>query len=176
MITAELAEHAARVTEFWSLVQRGNPAECWPWTGYQEDGYGRFFYAGRMRGSHELAVTFTTGERRAPELDTCHACHNPLCCNPHHLRFDTRASNVADMDRAGRRINSSAKLSAEDVRTMRVRRAHGARQQDLAEQFGVSDGQVSMIIRGQRWKCAGGPIETERQYHRGRRNDDHGSG
>jgi hypothetical protein len=175
VITREQAAHAARVTEFWSFVQRGTPAECWPWTGYQEDGYGRFFYEGRMRGAHELAVTFTTGEVRAPELDTCHACHNPICCNPHHVRFDTRRSNVADMDSAGRRVNGTAKLTAEDVRTMRVRRAHGARQLDLAREYGVTDGQVSMIIRGLRWKNAGGPIETERKYRRGGRNttDDH---
>ena len=35
----------------------------------------------------------------------------------------------------------------------------GARQKDLAQQFGISDGQVSMIVRGQRWAAAGGPIE-----------------
>lgn len=39
--------------------------------------------------------------------------------------------------------------------------------QDLAEQFGVTDGQISQIVRGLRWKSVGGPIQTERKYQRG---------
>ena len=47
------------------------------------------------------------------------------------------------------------------------RRANGARQKDLAEDFGVTDGQISMIVRGIRWADAGGPIQTERKCCRG---------
>ena len=91
---------------------------------------------------------------------------NPICCNPAHLRFDTRLSNVREMhDRE--RANHASKLSAAQVVTMRQRRAAGARQKDLAEQFGITDGQVSMIVRGLRWANAGGPIESERKYVRG---------
>lgn len=53
------------------------------------------------------------------------------------------------------------------VREMRERRAAGARRKDLAEQYGIADGQVSMIVRGHRWPTAGGPIQTERKYQRG---------
>ena len=84
---AELAQIAKRVTEFWRNVSIRGDNECWPWTGYlNEDGYGEFYFAGEMRGSHELAVTFSTGEVRDPALDTCHSCDNPPCCNPGHVR------------------------------------------------------------------------------------------
>ena len=56
---------------------------------------------------------------------------------------------------------------AEAVIVSRMRRANGARQKDLAEQFGVTDGQISQIVRGLRWKSVGGPIQTERKYQRG---------
>lgn len=158
---------AITVTRFWSLVRRAGDDECWEWSGDRNtDGYGVFFYRQRMHGAHELAMSFSTGEKRIDRLDTCHSCDNPPCCNPRHLRFDTRASNVDDMLERGRG-NHGKKLTAEDVVLMRERRAAGARQKDLAEHFGVTDGLVSEIVRGLRWPNTPGPIETKRKYIRG---------
>ena len=65
LLTADLARITVRVTEFWRNVSTRAPGECWPWTGYlNEDGYGEFFFTGKMYGAHELAVTFSTGEIR----------------------------------------------------------------------------------------------------------------
>lgn len=160
-----IADVASRVTEFWSNVRRGREWDCWPWTGYEEGGYGRFFWEGRMVGAHELALTFTTGERRTPGLDTCHSCNNPVCCNPAHLRFDTRASNVADMIAAGTARNGSTRLDPERVRVIRERYSRGAAQSTLARDFEVAPSLISAIVRGRRWPNAGGPI-TERKYNR----------
>lgn len=142
---------AVKVTQFWSNVDQGPPDECWPWTGYLEkDGYGQFFFDGRMRPAHELALTFATGEVRHPSLDTCHSCNNPPCCNPQHLRFDTRASNVADAVAAGTMRGKTGKLSAGEIGTIRLRLDAGARQQDLANHYGVSNSLISMIHTGRR--------------------------
>lgn len=161
-----IADVVTRVTEFWANVNRGREWDCWPWTGYQEDGYGRFFWEGRMFGAHELALTFTTGERRTPGLDTCHSCNKPICCNPNHLRFDTRASNVADMVAAGTVRNGSTRLDAARVELIRERYSRGASQHRLALDFEVSEPMISAIVRGRRWPKAGGPITTERKYNR----------
>ena len=162
----ELAE-AVTISRFWRSITIGSDGDCWLWTGdTDDDGYGVFFYAGRMRRAHELALSFTTGEQRLPSLDTCHSCDNPPCCNPSHLRFDTRKSNVDDMASRGRGVTPNRKLTDEQIITIRERRASGARQSDLAEQYGVSDGQISMIVRGIRWPHIGGPIETERKYRK----------
>lgn len=156
-----LAE-AVTVTRFWSLVEAPDGDACWPWQGDTDRaGYGVFYYGGRVRRAHELALSFTTGEARGEGMDTCHSCDTPGCVNPVHLRFDTRAANVADMDARGRRVSAS-KITAEDVRTIRERRANGARQIDLAEDYGLTASQISMIVRGRRWRGAGGPIQTER--------------
>ena len=164
-ITHEQAQLAVRVTAFWANVDRGEPDNCWPWTGYAEDGYGRFCIDGRMVGAHELALTFTTGERRLPRLDTCHRCGNPICCNPGHLRFDTRKSNVDDTIRMGR-ARRFRRLNDDAIRTIRERRHAGAAQEDLAAQFGVSASYVSTIVNGLARIEAGGPIGTKRQYAR----------
>lgn len=165
-LTDDPTDLARRVTAFWMNVDRsGGPEGCWPWTGYLEDGYGRFFFEERMVGAHELAVTFTTGERRLPQLDTCHSCGNPPCCNPRHLRFDTRKSNVEDTYRMGR-DNHARRLDDDTVRLIRLRREAGASQDDLAEQYGVSASWISQIVNGIARRSAGGPIATQRQYSR----------
>jgi hypothetical protein len=156
------------VTRFWGMVSRQGPDECWPWQGDTDrNGYGVFVWHGKKLGAHESALSFTTGEVRLDKLDTCHSCDTPPCCNPAHLRFDTRSANVQEMFARGRG-RRARKVTNEDVVLMRERRAAGARQRDLAEQFNITDGQVSMIVRGIRWPDAGGPIERERRYSRGK--------
>lgn len=158
---------AVSVSRFWRLVDIRAEHECWPWRGDTDrNGYGVFVYQGRKAGAHEFALSFTTGERRLPGLDTCHSCDKPACCNPAHLRFDTRRSNVLDMHERGRARNGG-EITVADVLLIRERRAAGARQKDLADQFGFTDGAVSMIVRGLRWPHVGGPIQTERKHIRG---------
>lgn len=155
----ELAE-AVTITRFWRSVKMRSDDECWTWQGDTDrDGYGIFAYNGTRRPAHELALSFATGEQRSQSLDTCHSCDNPACCNPNHLRFDTRAANVRDMYDRGR---SGAKLNNEAVRVIRERRALGARQKDLAEQYGVTAGYIGRIIYGEVWKNAPGPIQPPR--------------
>lgn len=154
-----------RVSSFWMQVDRREPHECWLWTGYVEKGYGRFFDGERMRPAHEMALTYATGEVRAPDFDTCHSCHVPMCCNPAHLRFDTRASNVTDAMRANRHAvgerNGQSLLTEGDVVTIRIRHAGGATGRSLAREYAVSEGAIQAIVTGRNWKEAGGPIRSQ---------------
>ncbi len=173
MARAKLSNHTddwratvVRVSAFWLNVSRLGDDECWPWTGSMDnDGYGIFFFGGGLVGAHELAVTFTTGEVRLPELDTCHRCGNRICCNPGHLRFDTRLSNVADTIRMGRN-HRAVRIADETVNLIRRRRQAGAAQEDLAVQYGLSSAYVSLIVNGHVRISAGGPIANGRRYHR----------
>ena len=115
-----------------------------------------------MRPAHELALSFTTGEARTDSFDTCHACDNPPCCNPRHLRFGTRQSNVDEMHDRGRGLigerSPQAKLTNADVKAIRERRANGALQKELALTYGVSAAHISEIVNGLAWPDAEGPI------------------
>lgn len=163
MITTEQIEIAKRVSEFWMNVAiDDDDAACWPWIGYEEDGYGRFYFDGRMMGAHELALTFTTGERRG-NLDTCHRCNNPICCNPRHLRFDVRSGNVADMMDAG--TYRRGRFSEDQIVTMRERYANGAAQVAIAADYRITNGLVSQIVRGLRYRDFGGPIAKSRERY-----------
>lgn len=157
---------AVDVTRFWGLVERKSEDECWHWSGdVDRDGYGIFVFHGRKMGAHELALSFTTGEKRLDRLDTRHSCDNPPCVNPSHLSFGTRQQNVMDMMERGRGARGG-RLTDDQIIEIRERRNAGARQMDLARQFGISDGQVSMIVRGIRWPEVGGPIERKRSQYR----------
>lgn len=159
---------AIDVTRFWGLVDRRGEDDCWEWQGYlDKDGYGTFQWQGQRVGAHALALSFTSGELKSTGLDTRHSCDNPPCVNPHHLVFGTRLENVHDMISRGRDARQG-KLTDSQIIEIRERRAGGARQIDLAKQYGVSDGQISMIVRGKRWASVGGPIEKQRaQYRKG---------
>lgn len=79
-----------------------------------------------------------------------------------HLRFGSRQSNVDDMWERGRgpsgERSPQSKLTNSTVREMRLRRANGALQKDLARDYGVSAAYVSEIVNGLVWQDAGGPI------------------
>ena len=154
-------EEAMVVSRFWRNVNRLGADECWLWEGdFDKDGYGTFFYHGRNRRAHELALSFTSGEARIPELDTCHSCDIPACCNPGHLRFDTQQSNVDDSVKRGRKPRGSqvSALTEDDVLIMRRRRASGARCTDLARDFSIAASAVTAIVTGRTWKHVGGPL------------------
>ncbi len=51
---------------------------------------------------------------------------------------------------------------------MRRYRAGGWTQAELAFFFGISQGRVSKVVRGETYKDAGGPVETGRRYERKR--------
>jgi hypothetical protein len=153
------------VSRFWAQVQRGEPDECWPWTGYTEDGYGRFSDGERMRFAHELALTYWNGSTRPEGWDTCHRCNNPPCCNPAHLRFGTRQDNVDDMTRAGRQArgstNGHARLTEGDVLAIRLGREAGIPIAALAAEFRTTKANITLITKGDRWKHVGGPLQQK---------------
>lgn len=155
-------DEAVTVSRFWANVTRSDEG-CWIWAGsIDKNGYGEFFYHGRNRRAHELALSFTTGEKRHDSLDTCHSCDNPPCVNPGHLRFGTRQSNVDEMHERNRNIygsrHPSTKLTEAEVLLIRERRALGARQKDLSRDFDITEGAIVAIVHGRNWKHVGGPI------------------
>lgn len=83
--------------KFWARVDRSHgPEACWVWTGVRSSsGYGRTSLNGKQIPAHRLAVLFVRGEV-ADGRDLMHSCDNPVCCNPAHLSWGTRAENMHD--------------------------------------------------------------------------------
>ena len=150
---------------FWAKVKRGADDECWEWTAARNrNGYGAFSLNGKMQRAHRIAFACANGDKIDDGYFICHACDNPPCVNPAHLRAGTPADNVADMHAKGRgraKIASSprivrerhwrAKLDVERVRAIRTARANGESYKFIAFRFGVSKSTIIDIIQRKTW-------------------------
>lgn len=81
----------------------GGEWACWPWTGRRtREGYGmtrvRHDGLGVAAQSHRVAYYKVTGFWHWGRSGYVirHLCHNPVCCNPHHLLVGTRGENAWD--------------------------------------------------------------------------------
>ncbi len=75
---------------FWSKVEKGEPKECWIWTGQiAKNGYGRIkegTHDSIPLWAHRVSFAIAFGEI-LPGFDVHHACHNRACVNPDHLQI-----------------------------------------------------------------------------------------
>jgi hypothetical protein len=153
------------IARFWTKVRFG--LGCWEWQGARDrDGYGWFKHRKRMLYAHRFAWAISNGQR-AGSLQVLHDCDNPSCVRPGHLRLGTNLDNRFDAQRKGRLAtgdrngarlhperlrrgdaHGTSKISDAAVREIRHRYARGEKQQALADEFGISNQQVSNIIRG----------------------------
>lgn len=139
------------------LAHIDRSGDCWLWTGRLNDsGYGM---AGQRR-VHRWMYELVYGP--IPEgLCVCHHCDVRNCVRPDHLFLGTRGDNNRDMTAKGRHgyggvpgeKNHKAKLTDAQVEVIRAQYAPGrVRQQDLADELGVSRALIGHIIRGRNRK------------------------
>lgn len=126
---------------------------CWIWAGLTDKGgYGRVWDGKRVQAAHRLAYTTWVGEI-SNTLHVCHRCDVRLCINPEHLFPGDDIANMADMVAKDRSDNGerrwSMKLTDQDVADIRAAYTGERGQQTrLAEQYGVVQSRISVIVRG----------------------------
>ena len=104
--------------------------------------------------------------RGASGVLVCHVvCDNPPCVRPSHLLAADNRFNQHDMvakgrGRAGAR-NGRAKVNEDDVRRMLKLTGQGVQQRRVAKAFGLSQTQVSRIVRGTTWPSVSRSTEGE---------------
>lgn len=143
---------------------------CWEWTASTAGrGYGVIWFEGRQQYAHRVSHQIHKGP--VPDsLQVLHECDNPKCVNPAHLFLGTQADNVADMIQKGRQNCvrpryprplsvyargekiATAKLTTDQIRSIRDLYSQGSTQADLATTFGVNQPQISRIVRRATWK------------------------
>lgn len=133
------------------------PNGCIVWTGAKDkDGYGKFNKKGWPGRAHRAAYAVTHGPIPQGAM-VRHTCDNPPCINPDHLRIGNALDNATDrvqrdrFDKTNPRYNR-VRLSMEAAQEIRAKYRAGARQRDLAQQYGVGRDQISRVVNNLNWK------------------------
>lgn len=151
--------NVSRADYFWKKVNKNGPVHptlgtrCWLWTASTYTrGYGQFWTGNSFTSAHRFSYTLEHGS--IPEdMDVCHSCDNPLCCNPAHLWLGTAQDNVDDMLKKGRNgqpkneNHRDAKFTNEQVREIRKLYATGKySRSELARMRSVTVPTIRSII------------------------------
>ena len=121
--------------------------ECWLWTGScSRDGYGHFIFERKIWKTHRLMYLHCFGELPEKPLVVRHKCKPKNCCNPDHLEPGTQRENNLDKHRDG---TMPTKLTAEQV--LEIRQRSTENQRELALEYGVTQTNISQIIRRKFW-------------------------
>lgn len=137
----------------------GGPDSCWPWVGTRaKNGYALMSWQGEtLRVSH-LVFTAHHGQPPPPEKPfVLHTCDNPPCVNPKHLWAGTARDNVQDMIRKGRDArphgerHPKAKLTAKQVRAIRLDAAAGVSKKLLVLNYHISRNVINGVLDRTRW-------------------------
>ena len=130
---------------------------CLLWCGsVSPDGYGKFQANGKTtQRAHRVAYELAHGPVPAGMVIR-HRCDQPLCVRSEHLVAGSQRDNIADAVRRGRKAigerHPHAKLTAEDVREIRARRAAGASCAALSSAFGVNTASISAVATRRLWR------------------------
>lgn len=154
---------------FWAKVCKS--PRCWEWTAGTVDGYGQFVRADGSRvRAHVYSIEKHLGYPTPRGMEVCHRCDNPPCVNPAHLYYGTRQNNIDDALARGRwRLGEKhpfARLTEEDVVSIRTRYAAGEEVKSLSGEYRIANSTLRGIVLGFKWKTAGGPITRRRNTNR----------
>ena len=136
---------------------------CWIWIGCKDfGGYGRFTFKKKEMKAHRASYELFK-EPIPYGLLIRHNCDNPSCVNPAHLHIGTNSDNMIDREQRGR-ANHSTKLTADEVREIKILLGFGFTNMYLARQYKVSGVLVGLIANGQVWKhvTMSQPVDTLR--------------
>ena len=131
---------------------------CLEWTRcLNKTGYGEVRYNGKLVRTHRLAYELYHGRQIAEGMFILHSCDNRKCVKPSHLREGTRQENMDDMKSRNRQAkgetSGQSKLTENQVLEIREKyeTIEDCTHKALADEFGVSQMAISLIINKKRW-------------------------
>ena len=151
--------------KFWEKVDKKDEDECWEWQASRNyKGYGIFYTTinknkKKGHGAHRVAymLHFRLNDLLS-DIQVCHICDNPACCNPNHLWLGTNRDNQLDSMKKGRHKvplgedHGKSKLSNKDVLKIRKMRKKGYTFKFIAEKFNITSANVGYITKRKTWK------------------------
>ena len=147
---------ASPAQEFLNHAAAYTGKDCLKWPYFRNNGgYGTVWFNGKTSSAHREVCALVNGPPQ-PGQHVAHSCGNGHlgCVTPAHLRWASRAENMADMIAHGRSNsgtrNHTAKLTPAKVR--KIRKMVGKYgQKEIAEIFDVTQNTISAIATGKTW-------------------------
>lgn len=149
---------------FWVNVDKNGPIQkpelgpCWIWLDrIVGGGYGQFYSGIRPVSAHRLSFEMEFGPIPSGKL-VLHSCDLRNCVNPAHLWIGSQSQNMLDMVSKGRSNHPKgarhrkAKLSEENVLTIRAEHLSGVTCGEISKKYGVTSSAVWQIVNGKTWK------------------------
>lgn len=137
------------------LCHTGDECLIWPFS-RNSNGYGQINRSRRPQIVSRLVCERLYGPAPTPTHQAAHSCGkgHEGCVSPKHLRWATPVGNQADRLEHGTHNRGercgAAKLTDGEVRE--IRRLKGAMLiREIAEQFGISPGNIGNIFHGRTW-------------------------
>lgn len=126
------------------VENRGYKTPCWIWQlTLTQDGYGRASKGRNPISAHRKYYEKYVGPiPKGLVLD--HLCRVRCCVNPEHLEPVTPIENT--------RRGLNAKISPEDVLTIKELRKNGLTFKEIGRRFGITPSAVNLIHKGRNWK------------------------
>lgn len=122
-------------------------ATCWLWQGeITNEGYGRFWFKGRMQSAHRYMHEWKKGPIPADKV-VMHSCDVRHCVNPDHLGLGTSQDNVEDKVRKGRAATCGGRLEENVREAIMALLKINATHRQIAEVVGVAPKTVRKYAR-----------------------------
>lgn len=138
------------------VSHEGDDCLKWPF-GCRDNGYGQIVFDGVHTSAHRKMCELRHGPAPSSIHEAAHSCGKGHlgCVHPEHLSWKTPTENQADKlihgtHNRGER-SGTAILREHQVRHVRRLLEKGARQSDVARQFGVTVGCIKGIALGKTW-------------------------
>jgi hypothetical protein len=124
--------------------------------------YGQISVGPIGTGAHRMSYILSTGAALSADQIVMHKCDNPPCVNPEHLKIGTSKDNTQDAKTKGRlkncgpkhrkgEDNSTAKLTNDEVMSIRRFLDAGVTQVEIARMFEITQPMVSTIKLRKTW-------------------------
>jgi hypothetical protein len=138
---------------------------CWEWQGPLNNyGYGVVRASGHTWLAHRVSC-FLSAEKFVDDLCVCHHCDNRKCVRPEHLFQGTVTENHEDMQHKDRLKFGDghhwSTITAEDAAKIRNLHKEGSSPDSLAARYSITPEMIRLIVRGEAWKRAGGPVRSK---------------
>lgn len=133
---------------------------CWYWVaGVNSAGYGAFWNGKFKSPAHRDSYELWVGHLEEPKNVILHMCDNRRCVNPAHMLAGSIADNNLDKMLKGREAAPKGSQSPSSIlveaQVLRIRELYAQglfSMHELAEQYGVSDETIRLIIHRLSWR------------------------